>query len=118
MRLKDRQALADQCAAIAARHGAEVEILPRGILGTEHETLVRLEFADIGVSFDIGGCLAPGVLVHFYGAKRDLKHHAVFDSINECHRRKATTWNDDSGPVFLRWLDATCAVIAKGEVFA
>lgn len=115
MKLADRMKIARECGAIATAHGASVEILPRGI-GGERETLVTLKWPELSASFDVGD---GGVLVSFFDAKRALADHLIFDSVNPCHRRKATTsWNDGCGPVFLRWLAAASAVIANGEVFA
>ena len=118
MKIADRMKIARECEAIAVAHGANVEILPRGIGGDERETLVTIKWLELCASFDIGGCLEPGILVHFYDAARPLRHHLIFDSVNPYHRCKATTWNNDCGPVFLRWLAAASAVIASGEVFA
>lgn len=118
MKLTDRMKIARECEAIAKAHGASVEILPRGIGGGERETLVTIKWPELSASFDIGGCLEPGVLVHFYDAKRPLRDYLGFDSVNRHHRRKASGWTDNSGPIFLHWLAAVSADIASGEVFA
>lgn len=118
MKLVDRMKIAETCAALALVSGAMTKILPRGIGGDESETLVEVRWPELALSFAIGGCNEPGVLCNFYGAARDLRHDGVFDSINTVHRRKATTWHEDSGPVFLRWFAAMCRAVDAGEVFA
>lgn len=118
MKINDRMKIANACADLARNSGASVEVLPRGIGGDERETLVCVAWPALALSFAIGGVNEPGVLCSFHGATRDLRHDAVFDSINTCHRRKATTYCDDSGPVFMRWFAAACTAVQSGEVFA
>lgn len=117
MKIKDRMAVAQRAAEIARASGANVEILPRGVLGDATYTTATITWPELSAMFDIGGCLKPGVLIHFYGAKRDLRHARVFDSVSTVHKRKATTWCDTAAR-FADYWPIICAAVQSGEVFA
>lgn len=118
MKLADRMKLAKRAEAIALAHGVGVMIQPRGISNSDNYTIVRLLWSNLSASFDIGDELEPEVLVHFFGAKYDLRRYArVFDSINESHRRKATTHFIAMDDEFFRWFEAMCEAVSKGYVF-
>jgi hypothetical protein len=116
MNLKKRMAMANACKAIAEAAGAQVEILPCGILGTEPETMVTITFADIKASFDIGGITTPIIVISWYEANRNLRlNHNVFGSINEFHKRKATTTVSNDG--MLDYLTRACEAVKAGDIF-
>lgn len=119
MKLADRMKLAAALESIARESGAEVDILPRGTLGDERLTRLHVHWPLLSASFDIGGILEPGILVHFHSAKRDLATGcADFDHVNPYHRRKATSGGDVRSPQFVQWWGRVCADIAAGKVFA
>lgn len=118
MKLADRMKIAAACEAIATRHGAEVEIRPKGFSGKEQETIVHATWPDIALSFTIWEVHDGGVLVSFYGAAKDLKAWRGFDSINLYHKRKASTYfSDVKSEEFMCWFETACAAIKEGRVF-
>lgn len=113
---QQRKAIALRLAEIATKHGATVEIDDEGPYHVRN-VHVDCRFPEIAVSFDVDDLFKGGILANWYGAKRDLRHHRLFDSINTIHFSKATTFRPDVES-FAQWFDEACAAVVRGDVFA
>lgn len=105
-----RTALAKQLAEIAGNAGAVVTITHGS-----RDCYVNCEFADVSVSFDLDNLHRGGILASWYRASKPLALRP-FDSVNECHRHKATLYRDDAAS-FIAAFTTACAAVADGSAF-
>jgi len=112
MNLSSRIKIAEMLARIARNvGGAET-----GISHERGSTYVRCRFPAVRVSFDIDDKLQGGILASWHGADRDLSPLA-FDSVNECHKRKATLYGADLNS-FAHKFDRACRMVKDGRAYA
>lgn len=113
MNKKARMALASRIKSIAEEHGAKVEIEDC----PEHRCAhVDCKFPDVSISMDIDSIFNGGQMAHWYGAKRHLRMTYAVDSVNECHRHKATMFAQTE-EFFIERFAQGCKMIASGEAF-
>lgn len=111
MNKKQREDIGRELEEIATANGADAR--------TEHDSRSAMFVAgwpDVSVSVDIDDLFKGGMMAHFHGARRDLVMGPWFDSINTCHRHKATLYR----PTRLEFMMAfrkTCEAIYTREVF-
>lgn len=114
MNRKQRIEIATRLSKIAAERGAKVTIReddPRW-----RNVMVEADFDSVQVSIDVDDKLGVGLCAHWYGAKRPLRHIPAFDSVNECHRRKATQYRPGI-LIFYRDFEAACDAVKSGAAF-
>lgn len=113
MNKQQREAIAENLAAIVRRHGGTP------VIGSEfdgpRELRFEAHFPEVSVSMDIDDTFNGGILASWYGAKRNL-HWRAFDSVNECHFRKATQYRPTAED-FAAAFDRTCGMVADGSAF-
>lgn len=112
MNKRERTIIAHRLLAIAERHGAIVEIdLDRSWRSIHF--LAR--FPLVHVSIDIDNLHRGGLLASWHRAEQPLAL-APFDSVNECHRHKATQYRD-SASEFYPAFEHACAAVADSSAF-
>lgn len=107
-----RLALTKTLSDIAERHGAAVEVIHDA-----RSTTIDCVFPGVSIAFDLDGLFDGGILAHWYGAERDLVVTPAVDSVNPCHRRKATVFAP-TADLFIARFTAGCELIANGGAFA
>jgi hypothetical protein len=107
-----RLAITKTISDIAAHHGATVEVIHDA-----RSTTIDCVFPEVAISFDLDGLFDGGILAHWYGAKRDLVVTPAVDSVNPCHRRKATAFAP-TADLFIARFTAGCELISNGGAFA
>lgn len=112
MNKKQREAIANRLCEIARQAGAIVDVC--------HGSKVAVfsaDFPDVSVSVDINDLHKGGLMAHWYMAKRDLRMGTWFDSINECHKRKATLYRGNA-EYFYTAFEYACDAVSSREAFA
>ena len=113
MNRKQRQAIAKQLSDIATRFGASVTLDD----STERGCITfNADFADVSAMSWIDDTLAPGVMIHWHSAKRDIEWLPFLESVNQFHRRKATQYGATADLACANF-QAMCRAVSNGRAF-
>lgn len=113
MNAKQRKTIAARIVAIATAHGAAVET--HGPLPRHPGITVDATFPDVMVSIDVDDLHRGGLMANWHRARRPLAF-APFDSVNECHRMKATQYRPNA-EAFFEAFERAAQAVASGAAF-
>lgn len=119
MNKAQRKAIAARLKEIAERHGGMVRVdheIERLGLARRRSIRMEFEFRHVRASTNIDDLHRGGILINWFYASRPLAIPGPFNSVNDCHRGKATMYEDSAEQMYPAF-ERACSAVADGSAF-